>query len=333
MQRRNSPRNEILTPDVFRNGMRWLREPVGDFGLWNGQFEQGHAGGMPEGWPEGWQIVEPANSIYEHTDADQFAGGYSMRSRNTGAGEGVTLRSLRYFPVSEDVDYQVSAAFKAANANCQCGLGALHYDASKAYLGTTIVTYTPGLTWVKRQARIGPNGDIAWTAGTRYARIRLALNTNTTYSTNWLYADDVQFQQLKQAYSPTIHLVDDTVDTTGTRTFTGAGWQQHGLSTMNLTLEEPGYIWICYEIQWQSDTARTPTSVYFVPYVDGVADGNPHTHGCDTAANWTITTLCRRSAAYARGAHTIELGIQVANAADTISVGRLSGWVFYTRQT
>lgn len=331
MQRRNSPRNEILTPDVFRNGMRWLREPIGDFGLWNGQFEQGHAGGMPEGWPEGWQIVEPANSIYEHTDADQFAGGYSMRSRNTGAGEGVTLRSLRYFPVSEDVDYQVSAAFKAANANCQCGLGALHYDASKAYLGTTIVTYTPGLTWVKRQARIGPNGDIAWTAGTRYARIRVSLNTNTTYSTNWLYADDVQFQQLKQAYSPTIRLIDDQVYQTTTQTFSTVGAQLVNGTAMTLFFEEPGYLWYGYNFQWWTDTVRTGAAA-FQAGVDGALETYAHYPGADGAnTRYTEALVHRSDSILARGNHTVDLRATPQNAGDTISVKYVGGWCFYTR--
>ncbi len=62
IQRRNIQHDTLHQPGILRNGIQYLHEPIGGFGVWNGQFEQP---GFDSAYKaEGWETYpDGANSV------------------------------------------------------------------------------------------------------------------------------------------------------------------------------------------------------------------------------------------------------------------------------
>ncbi|MFH1554931.1 MAG: hypothetical protein ABII76_08740 [Pseudomonadota bacterium] len=189
LQIRNAARPDLIRGDVFGNGVQYLHEPVGDVGVWNGQFETGPGSGSPPGWPEGWELAGDVARVA----TDHYAGDYSMKGRNT-----AETQSLRYIPINEGDRHYVAGAFKGETANTELRFGVECYDTAKVSLGNVWVLngIAPGVNWVIYRRRIGTDADGgAWIANTAYARLVVQFSTNVTYAGEYIYADDLQLQQ------------------------------------------------------------------------------------------------------------------------------------------
>jgi len=312
-------------------------EALGDLGVYNGQFELGDpydADNPDPYFPDGWEsIVYSGGSLTRVTGG--LAGNYCMKGGQAGTGRGGYLITQRYFPVDADRDYYISAAFKGASANSRVYLGAVCYDANKVQLGSVyaVSAATPGISWVRYQRRIGPNGDVAWLANTRYARVRVILQHDVTLTNDWAYVDDVQLQQVKPATSSTLHLIDDYVKDVTNRNFTAQAYTQHAGSVLSVTLEEESYLWIFFNATVANVSNARSQSFQSKVFIDGV--GEPGVNICSSPAifyfmtdNWCI----RSQSSYAAGAHTIDYRLYVANAGDTVTVYDLTGAVFAARR-
>jgi len=335
-QLHNDQRATLLIPDVTMNGAQYLHEPIGDFGVWNGQFETPEGSGSPAGWPEGWEITlyDPDSTVTRVTGG--VAGKWCMKGGHPGPGaqRGGYIHTNRYFMVDENRDYYISAAFKGSSVNSQVYLGARCYDANKVLLADTypVSGLRPGVNWVRYQRRIGPNGDSAWPAGTRYARPIAILQYDNTLINDYAYVDDIQFQQQKMTYSPLIHLVNYRTYVGSTQNFTLQAFTLYNGSAITLTLEEPGYIWFWYTFYTLNQTAARTVSIYVRPYLDAGAH-NPVIFVCSPGINYTMpVAIFGRTPALAAGAHTVDLRVNVVNAGDTVQCDNLLVMGFYTRE-
>ncbi len=243
IQRRNAQRRDVATPDLLPNDYAYWHEPFGDFGIWNGQFE---CGGDP--YPEGWYWELSTGTSYVQRVTGGLAGNWCIQGGNTGTDSGGLLYSLRMFPVDENRNYYASAAFKGSNATVVVHLAVLCYDANKNFLGWSYLAFNavPGVTWTRYQRRIGPAGDVAFQANTRYVRVAIGLQRNDAEVNQSCYVDDIQFQQLKASYSSGITFLHDRVQDTTYRTFDKQAYVLYPGSTLNITLEEESHFWIWY---------------------------------------------------------------------------------------
>jgi len=329
IQHRNNNMPDILMPDVIRNGYRYMHEPIGDFGIWNGQFQ---LGGDP--FPEGWELW-PTGTIVRDTGG--WAGNYCLKGGNAGTGIGGYVNTLRYFPVNDtDRDYYISCVARGSTANTPYNMGAYCYDANKNLLGVVWTLAapetTPGVAWVRRQRKIGPNGDIAWPANTRYCRPCWGLQTNQGLTGEYIWIDDCQFHQLEMTYSPQIRLTHgQSYDYQ--QDFTKQAWTLWAGSQINLTLEEPGYIHYCYTMWGRNRThgARTDSWSGNV-FIGGVQQTQVQTV-CSPGVDHNMpATLCGISDNIIPiGAVTVDLRIWVHNAGDNIRMRECNGWAWYTR--
>jgi len=332
-QPRNDERNTLVGADLMPNQFEMMHEPIGDFGIWNGQFEIAQALSHPDGVPEGWYKIYTWNDAYATVQTGGWAGANCMRCGSTVAGHsGGVLTSLRYIPVSEDRDYYVGAAMRGSNATVQGGLAVRCYSAAKALTGTVgIGAWAPGVNWVQRQYRIGPAGDAAFPANTRYCQVELRGNTNSE-TNQYVEFDDVQFQQSKVSYSPQIHLIHDYVNSAVNFTTTVNAWTQDPQSVMTLTTEEPAHIWVWYTINHVNQTRGAIFTHQFRIFCDGVAVPINHFSGSPAANHLLISGISSRLGPVARGAHTIDFRVYVQNNVDSVVVTNRTGFCFYTRQ-
>jgi len=332
VQLRNSARFDLAGADAFQHGFQYLHEPLGDIAVWNGQFETGPGSGSPPGWPEGWELYTYTGGSVSRVTGG-FAGNYRMRGGQAGTGRGGYIVSLRYISVSEDDDYYIAAAFTATSVNGTVYLGCYCYDATKAYLGNAwaVSAATPGTSWVLYERRIGPTGDVAWQANTRYCRVVAILQYDNTLTNNYCYVDDIQFGQQKVTTSPKIHLVDDYVQES-TETFTDdtafALWAN---STMTITLTEQGYLWYSWIWYTYCNAARATASLWRV-YVDGVGDvATIQTGSAGVNYRVPMCITARSSSILSAATHTLDMRCQIGNAGDTVIGVNLQGQVYYTR--
>lgn len=341
-QRRNDEHVVLQLSDLAGRSNIDLAESLGDFGVYNGQFELGDpydADNPDPYYPDGWEgRHEHANSTLVR-DTGGLAGSYCMKGGNPGAQNGATLWTHRYFPVDEDRDYYVSAAFKAATANNRVSLRLACYNANKTYLGTVSpISVRPGVAWVRYQRRVGPNGDVGWwgAGGTRYARVVIYLNDDATYAGN-CWVDDVQFQQMKAAHDATLSLMPQIVgdNTNWAHPGPAATWVADPNSPVALTLSEPGYIHV------QTDNYLTLTAA---------AQRSPMIQGrvfVNAVATTAIGGTMSSSIAWARydhmnfsgihgpvaaGNYTVQNYWYLYNAADAMNVYRRHMSAFWTRQ-
>lgn len=335
IQVRNDESQGIVQSDLAGNGYRSWHEPFGDMGVWNGQFETGPGSGSPDGWPEGWELIlnNATSSITRVTGG--WAGNWCMKGGNTGQDDGGYIRNLRYFPVDVDRNYYLAGAFKADTAAETISFGVECYSSAKALLGTVwaLAAYAPGVNWAERQFRVGPAGDVALSANTRYVRVIVYLQSNKALA-GYAYCDDIQFQQMKPCYSSGLSLIHSRAYSAASQAFTLQSYVAWAATTLTLTAEEPSYICYAYYGNGYGDVARA-SSIYARIYVDGASDtGNFDARICQPVANYymPLALVGRTVNAYARGAHTIELRIYVVNAGDTWTGIYSHSFVYLIRQ-
>ena len=314
--------------------------PIDTFGICNGQFELDDPNILEHPqleFPDGWVT-------YQHPSGDEnsyarrvtggMAGNYAFRGGNTGTAAGVYLLSLKYIPVDEDRDYYISWVHRGSVAAATLFVGVACYDAAKNYIGVAWgFGGNAGVAWIRKQKRIGPNGNNPFTANTRYVKIFVYLQHNAALADAWVEIDDIQFQQMKAAYSSGITLIDDYVQDPVNRGFDKQAYTAHAGSVMNLTLEEESYIWYFYQMAAINATRAVAQSFYTKVYIDGV--GQPGNNvWCSPGINYYVTdSFSQRSQApYAMGPHTIDYRLWVANAGDVVWVGDLTGSCFAVRQ-
>ncbi len=338
IQIHNAERDALQIPD--RQAYEHYHEPLGDFGVYNGQFEQGLAGRYANDLTmgvEGWELIPAAGGTVDRVNGG-LAGNWRMRGGQVGTGQGGDIIGWKYIPVDEDRDYYISAAFIASVGTALVRLGAICYNAAKASLGfvSAVPGVAPGTSWVRYQRNIGPNGDAAWPAGTRYCRIRIFLQELGSLTNEWAYVDDVQFGQLKKTYSPLIRFVQGIATDTTTRDFTAQAHTLYPNSGITLTLEEPGYIWIAYNVHYTKNiTAIRTLSHVIAVFIDGVLIPVPWLGGQIESSQinaCTMFAVTGVSAAQTAGIHTVDLRLLVASAGDTIRCRYLTGYAYYTRQ-
>lgn len=338
IQIHNAERDALQIPD--RQAYEHYHEPLGDFGVFNGQFEQGLAGRYANDETqgvEGW-FLQPvgAGAVVDRVNGG-LAGNWRIRGGNAGTALGGAIESWKYFPVDEDRDYYISAAFITDNAAATVYLGCDCFNAAKGNLGQAYVVnnFASGTSWRRFQRNIGPNGDVAWPAGTRYARIRVFLQGNAAIAA-FAYVDDVQFGQLKKTYSPLIRLVNAHSVPGGNQDFTLQAWTVYAGSAMTLTLEEPGHVWYSFTSYGEDlQAADTPWSWGVAVFVNGVQQTAAQFFAVQ-GANDLIgfnTGLQRADLAQAVGARVVDLRIFVRTAGHTVRIHSPVGSCFYVRVT
>lgn len=328
VQIRNPARMDLAGADGMRNGFQHMHEPIGDVGIWNGQFETGPGSGSPPGWPEGWEIYTYAGGSVDRVTGG-LAGNYCMRGGQVGIGAGGYLFNLRYIPVAAGERYYVSATFKGATVNSMIWLGVWTYTVAKVHVGThTLVNFAlPGVNWVRYEK--------AFTAGVTafYARVIAVVQADPTLTNDWAYVDDIQFSTMRMTTSPKIYYTDDLL-TEAAETFTDdTAYVVWANSVLNIAVTEPAYIWYSYFWYTHCDQARATASQWIV-YVDGAPD-TASIDACSPAAGYRMP-MCisgRTSGSLAVGAHTIDLRCQVGNAGDTVTGANLQGQGYYVRAT
>ncbi len=333
IQEHNAERDALQIPD--RQAYEHYHEPLGDFGVYNGQFEQGLAGryanDLTQG-VEGWTLDPAAGGTVDRVTGG-LAGNWRIRGGRVGMGRGGPLVSWKYFPVDEERDYYISAAFIATDVAATVFLQMDCFTAAKALIGTVsaVNNAAPGTSWIRYQRNIGPNGDVAWLANTRYARVRIFLQFNAALTNVFAYVDDVQFGQLKKTYSPLIRLVQD-VASDASEDFDKQVFTLWTNSAITLTLEEPGYIWWAYQFLTRNLTNPQLDSCEMQVFIDGVGQGLFLIQGHDPGNMRETTALVGRSDAIeTAAAHTIDVRINVRHAGDTVRGSNITGYAFYTR--
>ena len=338
IQKHNAERDALQIPD--RQAYEHFHEPLGDFGVFNGQFEQGLAGryanDLTQG-VEGWELGPAAGGTVDRVTGG-LAGNWRLRGGQAGTGGGGSAIGWKYIPVDEDRDYYISAAFIASHVAATVFLQLRCYTAAKAFIADANVVnnVAPGTSWVRYQRNVGPNGDVAFPANTRYVRVRVFLQFNAALTNQWAYVDDVQFGQLKKTYSPLIRLTHDIAADTTLRDFTLQASTLYPGSAITLTLEEPGYIWIAYNILYTYNITAARTASHSVNvFIDGVLIPQPFLGGQIESSQINARTMFAVtgvSVAQAAGIHTMDLRLQVFNAGDTVECRYLTGYAYYTRQ-
>jgi len=324
------------TADIAANAYQALHEPFGDFGVWNGQFETGPGSGSPSGWPEGWEVTLYAGGSVTRV-AGGLAGNWCMEGGQAGMGAGGYITSLCYIPVDEARDYYVSAAvIDSSAAGARVALGAACYTAAKVYISTVWAlpnTVLP-VTWTRYQRRIGPNGDVAWPANTRYCRVVAELQNDNTLIGQFAYVDDVQFQQDKASYSPQIRLMGTLITDDTAQDFKDTAYALYPNSAMTITLEEPGYIWAFYSVYYfRNRTSVRGHSHSITVYCDAALTVPAYSQwwGSPVIDNRHAVNFTVRTQLLAAGAHTIDLRVRVQTAGDTVQGQYVRGYCYYTR--
>lgn len=178
----------------------FMHGPFENFGVFNGQFEQGPSGAAETDPPEGW-LYTPigAGGTFLRTTGG-YAGNWCARGGQAAAGVGVNLFSQKYLPVAEPYVYAFQmAAGQTANGTIRPGL--LCYDANKALIGPVFMAaaFIPASiypAWTLYNYFCGGRGA-AFAAGTRYIRVLIRLQLNAALANAYTYVDDVKLQQVQ----------------------------------------------------------------------------------------------------------------------------------------
>jgi hypothetical protein len=292
IQQSNAEMGSLFKPEFFPNAFEGLHEPIGDIGVWNGQFETG-----PDDRPEGWELPLTGGTYVCQRTTGGLAGNYCMMGGNTGAGMGTEIISLRYIPVDETRPYFLSAAFKSSAVTGTVSFGVYCYTAAKVLLSAVlpVLAVAPGVAWVRYEKKAGGGmGVWAFPAGTRYVRVCALLQTTAALPGVYCYVDDIQFQQMKSATSSTILLNSNYA--TRVAVVTNATGAPVSYVSLNLVTTEPGYIWYAAQIACSNNTVRTLSHVVFVQ-VGGVTQAVAR-EGTAVANTESMTTLVGRSYAF-----------------------------------
>jgi len=338
IQLRNDEDETIHGADQFQQGFEYLHEPIGDFGVWNGQFEvaEQRSGDLR---PEGWEVnADAAGSLIR--DSVGACGRWCMRGGRAGVGTGGNIVSLRYIPVYEvsqgGRDYYIACAFSSDNGVGAARLGVHCYNALKVFLFTvwavTIPNVPPG--WVWHQRKIGPNGDVQLPVATRYIRVVIDLQYDSGVA-DFVYVDDVQFQQMKMAYSPGIRLIGGRISAAGAGQSVKSALPIFTLiagTAITITLEEPGYIWCWYRVMARTNAVQRGWHFNVAIFLDGAQLGQPSQFGSNNPSIDFEVPIHDRTTPLTAGPHTVDLRAGVFNAGDTVQFWYLVGTAFYTRQ-
>lgn len=297
--------------------------PLGDFGVCNGQFECGATSDYPVA--QEWNDIGGAGTTFERV-AGGVAGNWCAKITDV-AGTTAIILSEKLIPVYESMEYYLACYAKDGGDGAWLNFGVACYDAAGTYLGISLVyNAAPGAAWVRIQKRIGPLGDGVFQANTRYIQV-IAYVAGAPRT---IYLDDVQFQQMKAAYSPGISLVNQYVYDATDRTNNTTNYVQHAGSVMTLTLQEPGYIWFFYNTSWVTNTTRTLVG-YLRVYVDAVQSSFGAFLGAAANEYHSAHIGGRWQALLAAGVHTVSLYFRVQTAGDVLTIADLAGSCFYTR--
>jgi len=300
-----------------------LIPPLGDFGICNGQFECGPT----TEYPIAMQWLDNSVGGTVTRIGSGAAAGYYYLALAGGTGTAVIYHDW-YIPVHEDRDYYIACHAKGKAPTDTFRFGVYCYDEDKAYLSTVwAYNAAPGAAWVAIQRRVGPLGDIALTATTRYIRV-VAQAPNAGES---LYFDDAQIQQMKAAYSPGIRLISDYIHSATNRTNNTTAYIVYNGSLMTLTFEEPGYLWYSYHWVWYCNATGTIRSGA-VAAIDGVALAPFQAVG--ESANYYnggSFGLMRSAAILAAGVHTVDFRFRSIVAGNITTITDIEGSCFYTR--
>lgn len=324
IQKRNDEHSYLHAPDLLPNDYADWHEPIGGFGAWNGQFECG-----PDDAPEGWELYSYAGGTIGRINGG-VCGNYRICAGHVGAGTGGYLLSNRYFMVSENREYFIGGVLWANDVAATAHLGLVCYDVTKTFLAYAwAVSVNPGLTPVRYQKRIGPLGDVAWPANTRYARIVVILQLNAALIGAYSYCDDIQFAPIQAATSSTLTLISSRLDVTGPEAFTLQAYTLFPGCQMNIALEETSYIWYSFHVSMASNTVRV-TAYYIGIFIDGVQDTQVMQIGqpVGNIQHLWSSGMVRSAASYIAGTHTLDFRVYVQNAGDIVT-GRhfsLSAW-------
>jgi len=317
-------------------GCEELEFPAEPFGICNGSFEMGPTPNysIAEGWIHS---SFDASSISELT-TDAYDGKYAAKSGQVGTGGGANWNTANYYPVHEDIDYELSAMVKSDN-NGWVTVHVLNYDADKALIGSTSVySAVPGVNWMRVTHRVGPNGDIAWTAGTKFARIGLGLQTNAALTNAWGYADMVRFRPLAMADNRFIRLLELKNIASDTTLWT---LNVSGVPTpdpnaiINITTTEPGYLHISYTARctYTATAVRLSAAHQFVRINAVTHQASLRSMGTWRAAQYYfMNQLSVILGPYAPGAYTVDFAWTILNAGETLKVLRRHASVFWTRE-
>jgi hypothetical protein len=327
-QSRNDEHNALHLPDLAGNGYQYWHEPFGDVGIWNGQFEQG-----PDTAPEGWEVYTYAGGSVTRTTGG-LSGNYCMVGGQAGAGAGGYILSLRYIPVDLNTNYFLSAAFVGATANSRVSLGVECYTAAKVYIAraTVVTNATPGVAWLRYHRRVGPAGDVAFPANTRYIRVIADLQNNAALNNDWAYVDDIQFQQAKPSQSATMSPGYNAVVSAVAQTFNTSAWVQWGSSIMTITTTEPSQIWAWYDVSAFANTVRTYSFGVYI-YLNGGQAYHTMRVG-EAVANTYIPIHIGGflPLVAAAGVQTIDLRFYVINAGDVVTAALVIGSCLWFRR-
>ena len=189
IQIHNAERDALQIPD--RQAYEHYPEPLGDFGVYNGQFEQGPDGRYPGA--EGWNLLPDPGGTVDRV-ASGLAGNYRIRGGRAGMGTGGDIENWKYLAVDQTKDYMLSASF-IGTVNARVRMGLHCYSAAKALLGSIfpLANTIPGVAWVRYERVVGPGGT-AFINLTRYVRIVIELQNDAALTAEYAYVDDVHFR-------------------------------------------------------------------------------------------------------------------------------------------
>jgi hypothetical protein len=190
----------LTSANALSRGTKYrdMHGPYENFGVFNGQFEQGPSGQSENDPPEGWEWTAlDAGGVFLRSTGG-YAGNWCGRGGNPGAARGGALIAQKFIPVSEThmYAYQVVAQ-QTGNGTIHIGLDC--YNAAKGLLGTTymVAAFIPGAAWTVYGYIVAPAPRHALTANTRYVRVRLDLQMDAARAGAYVYVDDVKLQQVQ----------------------------------------------------------------------------------------------------------------------------------------
>jgi len=342
-QDRNDGMLALLMANITGRADNERAAELGDFGVYNGQFELADPYEddnplleMPDGWETRSQGGAPA-TCYAQRVTGGVAGNYAFRGGNTGTGVGPRLVGQKFFAVDEDRDYYISWAQRASIATASLYIGVACFNAAKVYLGAAwAFTGTVTVAWQRKQKRLGPNGNNPFAANTRYVKIFAYVQNNAALNNAWVEVDDVQFQQMKGAYSAGIHLVVDQTESATAYTLPAAAvWTIDPQAILSITLEEEGWIHVHYDANsYHTAAAARNISHACMSFIGGVgcqirpAKPSPATW----AAYYDCMNLSGVRGPFVAGTYQVDFRWYLYNAADTLRINRRHASCWYSRQ-
>ena len=189
-QARNGDLDDLRQPDQH-SYERILTEPLGGFGVWNGQFEQGPDGQYPG--MENWVAEVNAGCTIARSTAAPFTGAHCVRATSGAGNAPGLLYTNRLYPVHDTaLRYYANCAARGSIAAATVRFQIWCYTAAKAYIAlATMYAAAPGVNWVSIPGTIGAGGAVAFAANTRW--VRVGFRFDDTNAGRWIEVDNVWF--------------------------------------------------------------------------------------------------------------------------------------------